>query len=192
MGDLSGTVWQRGRSDAVKWLGDLWLRFAALFAALIGGITAYLTGLQGVAVALITPASGALFLLSVLLFAVISAPLRQRNEARAELRAIQAAKAGRRAQLSEFLRQGRKLYKDQPRDVEVTEWWRTKVKPWIVATSQFLEAQYGTAESEMFLSPSPPQAADIEGSVSPEHNRRRLGLNAQMTVLRQILERFPV
>jgi hypothetical protein len=190
MGDLSETVWQRGRSDAIKWLGSLRLRFALIFVPAVAAFVANRAGLKGEDVVLITAATAALSLASVLLVAVISAPVRQRNEARDELRAIQATRDGRRAQLTEFLRQGRKLYKQRPDDVR--EWWKTTVKPWIVETSNFLEAHYGKAESEMFLSPSPPSAADIEGSVNPEHNRRRLNLNAQMEVLRRLLERFPV
>jgi len=190
MGDLSETVWQRGRSDAIKWLGSLRLRFALIFVPAVAAFAANHAGLKGEAVALITAATAALFLASVLLGAVVSAPVRQRDEARDALRAIQTTRDGRRSQLTEFLKQGRKLYKQKPTDVP--EWWRTNVKPWIVETSQFLEAQYGKAEAEMFLSPPPPWAADIIGSVSPEHNQRLLDLNAHMEVLRRILERFPV
>jgi hypothetical protein len=188
MGDLNETAAQRGLADARKIYSTVTFRFVAVLLPALAGFSSNALGNAGTVTAAVTGVTAFTALLLVLLFSFWRAPYKQRDEARRELENKRELDPSRKTQLSRLLKHGRKYFVDKPKDVR--EWWGN-VKLWIGLVEDFLGKAYGPHEAELFMAPPTPAAASLDGSVSHEHNQRRLQLKAHIEEVRRILEKYP-
>ena len=117
--------------------------------------------------------------------ATISAPIRQRNEAREFVGQLVAA----RSNLSTFIRDGRDLQYKVVRSDDELDSWLTNYDQWVANTGEAIEAVYGSAEQELFNTLEGVLAAHKSGSYNGHHNSKRLYLDYRLSTLRDLVRR---
>lgn len=188
MFDLDETAWARGAADAKRWRGMLRWQLAALVLAILAGVFANWRGIPPFWAAGIGAGSGVLLLVLQVLAAVVSAPYRQRDEARATVRELQGD--GRRfPTLREFHARGVRL-RDATVEKATYPDWRARAVSWTQNTEQCLSVDYGPGEVELFEHPNRDHdAGRLAHAVNPEHDGALKLLDARLRLIQTILDR---
>jgi hypothetical protein len=171
---LSESAWQRGLVDFKRLIGSVWFWLLEVLGG--GAISAF------------DPLTGIAFMVTLVLLSwmvtTITAPIRQRDEARAAI-----GQTPNSERLAQFIADGRALQHRIVRTSEELVMWLSAYDHWVTETAAFVEVRWGIAERELFHTVENLQAAKIANAFDGQHNLKKLILDRRLQNLRELIQR---